>query len=80
MTAAAERITAHARTTGVESSSTVCVILLLLLRIGEDLVCRLDFAELVLRIRIFIGIRVELLGQTVVCFLDVGRRRILVNS
>ena len=60
---------------GIEACSTKLVVLLPLLRIGEDLVGRLDIGKLVFRVGILVRVWVVFLCEAVVCLLDLGRRR-----
>lgn len=64
----------------IESGGAKLVILLALLRVGEELVGRLDLAELVFRGRVLVRVRVELLGEAVVCLLDLAGSRTLVDA
>jgi hypothetical protein len=89
-TKAGERVASRAAkgpttrvTTGaarVEAGRTELVVCLLLLRVREDLVGRLDLAELVLGRRVLVGVGVEFLGEPVVGLFDFRCRRRLVDA
>lgn len=64
----------------IETGGTILVELLLLLRIGQNLVRGLDVGEAVFRVCVFVGIGVVFLSETVVCLLDVGGGGGLVYS
>jgi hypothetical protein len=87
-TKAAERITTTAEgvacaaegiasrsAAGIEACSAKLVILLSLLRVGEDLIGRLNIRKPVFRVGILVRVWMVFLCEAVVCLLDLGRRR-----